>query len=160
MRRSHVTIDLDAIRHNARILTDLLERTELWAVVKADGYGHGALDVARAALDGGATALCVATVGEALPLRAELPGVRIIVLGPTKAEDFPVARDASLELAVPDDRVPEGVRVHLKLDTGMGRWGLSELPTPGPTPAARPPPAPTRMGRVRLATRFPAAARW
>ena len=63
MRRSHVTIDLDAIRHNARMLTDLLEGTELWAVVKADGYGHGALDVARAALDGGATALCVATVG-------------------------------------------------------------------------------------------------
>ena len=132
MRRSHVTIDLDAIRHNARILTELLERTELWAVVKADGYGHGALDVARAALDGGATALCVATVGEALPLRTELPSVRIVVLGPTKPEDFPVARDASLEVAVPDDRVPEGVRVHLKLDTGMGRWGLSELPIPGP----------------------------
>jgi alanine racemase len=132
VRRSHVTIDLDAIRHNARILTELLERTELWAVVKADGYGHGALDVARAALDGGATALCVATVGEALPLRTVLPGVRILVLGPTRPEDFPVARDASLEVAVPDDRVPEGVRVHLKLDTGMGRWGLSELPVPGP----------------------------
>ena len=43
---------------------------ELWAVVKADGYGHGALDVSRAALDGGATALAVATLAEALPLRA------------------------------------------------------------------------------------------
>ena len=109
VRRSHVTIDLNAIRHNARVLLDLLERTELWAVVKADGYGHGALDVARAALDGGAAALCVATVGEALPLRTELPGVRIVVLGPTRPEDVPVARDASLELAVHDGPLPEGV---------------------------------------------------
>ena len=132
VRRSHVTIDLGAIRHNARVLLDLLEHTELWAVVKADGYGHGALDVARAALEEGAAALCVATVGEALPLRTELPAVRIVVLGPTRPEDVPVARDASLELAVHEGPLPDGVQVHLKLDTGMGRWGLSELPVPGP----------------------------
>ena len=131
--RSRITIDLGAIRHNAAVLTHLLESTELWAVVKADGYGHGALDVGRAALDGGATALCVATVREALPLRTELPGVKIVVLGPTGPEDVPVARDAALELTVPDGRLPEGVPVHLKLDTGMGRWGLSELPVPGPS---------------------------
>jgi len=133
VRRSHVTIDLDAIRHNVRVLRDLLEPTELWAVVKADGYGHGALDVARAALDEGAATLCVATVGEGLALRTELPGVRILVLGPTRPEDVPVARDALLELAWHDGPLPEGVQVHLKLDTGMGRWGLSELPVPGPT---------------------------
>ena len=133
MRRSHVTIDLAAIRHNAAVLTGLLERTELWAVVKADGYGHGALDVARTVLDNGATALCVATVGEALALRTELPEVRLIVLGPTRPEDVPVARDASLELTMHDERLPEGVPIHLKLDTGMGRWGLSELPVPGPS---------------------------
>jgi alanine racemase len=131
VRRSHVTIDLDAIRSNARVLVDMLESTELWAVVKANGYGHGALDVSRAALDEGAAALCVSTVGEALPLRTELPGTRIVVLGPTRPEDVPVARDASLELAVHAQPIPEGVSVHLKLDTGMGRWGLSELPTPG-----------------------------
>jgi alanine racemase len=101
-------------------------------VVKADGYGHGALDVARAALEGGARALCVATVGEALPLRTALPDVRIVVLGPTRPEDVALSRDASLELTVHDERLPEGVPVHLKLDTGMGRWGLSELPVPGP----------------------------
>jgi alanine racemase len=133
VRRSHVTIDLAAIRHNAAVLTGLLERTELWAVVKADGYGHGALDVARTVLDHGAAALCVATVGEALALRTELPDVRLIVLGPTQPEDVPVARDASLELTMHDERLPEGVPIHLKLDTGMGRWGLSELPVPGPS---------------------------
>ena len=57
MARSLVTIDLGAIRHNARMLRDTLGRTELWAVVKADGYGHGAADAARVALEGGATAL-------------------------------------------------------------------------------------------------------
>jgi alanine racemase len=133
VRRSHVTIDLGAVGHNARVLADLLGQSELWAVVKADGYGHGALDVSRAALDGGAAALCVATVGEALHLRTELPGVRIIVLGPTRPEDVAVARDAALELTVHDERVPEGVPVHLKLNTGMGRFGLSELPVPGPS---------------------------
>lgn len=132
MRRSHLTIDLAAIRHNARVLAQLLERTELWAVVKAEGYGHGALDVARAALDGGASALCVATVGEGLALRTELPGVRIVVLGPTRREDVPVARDATLELTAHDEQLPEGVPVHLKLDTGMGRWGVAELSVPGP----------------------------
>jgi alanine racemase len=132
VRRSHVTIDLGAVRHNARVLAGLLEGAELWAVVKADGYGHGALDVAGAALEGGARALCVATVGEALPLRTALPDVRIVVLGPTQPEDVALARDASLELTVYDERLPEGVPIHLKLDTGMGRWGLSELPVPGP----------------------------
>lgn len=131
--RSRVVVDLAAVRHNAAVLTRVLEPTELWAVVKADGYGHGALDVARAALDGGARALCVATVGEGLPLRGELSDVRVVVLGPTRSEDLPIARDAALELAVPDGRLPEGIPVHVKIDTGMGRWGLSELAVPGPS---------------------------
>src|SRR5262249_40514059 len=82
------------------------------------------------ALEGGATALCVASVEEALGLRGVQPDARIIVLGPSEPEDVERARSARLELVVGDDRVPEGVPVHLKLDTGMGRWGLSELPPP------------------------------
>jgi len=131
MQRSLVTIDLDAIRHNARVLAVALEGAELWAVVKADGYGHGAADAARAALDGGSSALCVATVGEALPLRAAFAEARILVLGPTDPDDVARAREARLELAVFGEPIPEGVSVHLKLDTGMGRWGLAELPGPG-----------------------------
>jgi alanine racemase len=129
--RSLVTIDLGAIRDNARRLVETLAPSELWAVVKADGYGHGAPDVARAAVDGGARALCVATVGEGLGIRAVLPEARVLVLGPTEPEDVRRAREARLELTVGDDRMPEEVDVHLKLDTGMGRWGLSELPAPG-----------------------------
>jgi alanine racemase len=129
--RSLVTIDLGAVRHNTRTLAETVAPSELWAVVKADGYGHGARDVARAALDGGATALCVATVGEALGLRETFRGTRILVLGPTAPDELAVAREAGLEVTVTDDRVPQGVAVHLKLDTGMGRWGLAELPSPG-----------------------------
>ncbi len=130
MPRSLFTVDLHAVRANARRLVGVLEGAELWAVVKANGYGHGAADVSRAALEGGATALCVASIEEALGLREAQPDTRIIVLGPTETRDVGRARSARLELVVGDGRMPEGVLVHLKLDTGMGRWGLSELPAP------------------------------
>src|SRR5262245_2779079 len=128
MHRSEITIDLGAVRRNVRRLRSALERAQLWAVVKADGYGHGAVDVAGAALGEGALALCVATVAEALPLRQEFPGVRILVLGPSTDRDVAQAREADLDLTVSEEPIPEGVRVHLKLDTGMGRWGFAELP--------------------------------
>jgi alanine racemase len=125
--RSEVTIDLGALRANARRLLRALAGAELWAVVKANGYGHGALDCARAALEAGASALCVATVGEALELRAALPDARLLVMGPT--DELAAAREARLELCV-SGPVPEGIPVHVKLDTGMGRWGIAELASP------------------------------
>lgn len=131
MTRSLVTVDLGAIRHNAAVLARALGQAELWAVVKANGYGHGAIDAGRAALEGGATALCVATVAEGVELRSALRDARILVLGPTAPDEASAAGEANLELTVADDRVPDGVPVHLKLDTGMGRWGLAELPAPG-----------------------------
>ena len=130
MSRSELIVDLGAIRRNTRTLLRALDGAELWAVVTADGYGHGAVDAGAAALGGGATALCVASVPEGLALRAELGGARILVLGPASSREIAEARDAGLELVVADGEIPEGVRVHLKLDTGMGRWGLSELPAP------------------------------
>jgi alanine racemase len=133
MHRSEVTVDLGAIRRNARTLLRALDGAQLWAVVKADAYGHGAVDVAGAVLDEGAGALCVATVAEGLELRAEFGLARILVMGPTaSSREIAEAREARLELAWWDDELPDGVRVHLKLDTGMGRWGLSELPALGP----------------------------
>ena len=128
MQRSEIRIDLGAVRHNARRLLEVLDGAELWGVVKANGYGHGATDVGSAALEAGASALCVVTVPEALELRRELPDARIIVMCPT--EDVAEARDARLELVVSGGAIPEGIPVHLKLDTGMGRWGLAELPEP------------------------------
>jgi alanine racemase len=130
VHRSEITIDLGAVRRNVRTLLAMLEGTELWVVVKGDGYGHGAVDVGRAALEAGATALCVATVPEALALRAALPEARLIAMGPSSADEVRAGREARLELVAAAGRIPEGVPVHLKLDTGMGRWGLSELPAP------------------------------
>ena len=131
MHRSELTVDLGAVRRNARTLLRTLEGAQLWAVVKADAYGHGAVDVAGVVLDEGAGALCVATVPEALELRAEFSLARILVMGPTSSSrEVAEARAANLELAIWDAEIPEGMRVHLKLDTGMGRWGLAELPKP------------------------------
>ena len=127
MHRSELTIDLGAVRRNAHRLLDALAGAQLWAVVKADGYGHGAVDVAGAALGAGATAVCTATVSEALVLRAEFPAARLIVLGPAAHREVAQAREARLELTAATDEVPIDVPVHLKLDTGMGRWGMSEL---------------------------------
>ena len=130
MHRSELSIDLAALRRNAGTLLHALAGSELWAVVKANGYGHGASDVAGAALGAGATALCVATVPEGLELRSEFSTARIVVMGPAGSNREVVhARDAALELVVSSDEIPPGVRVHVKLDTGMGRWGLSELPS-------------------------------
>jgi alanine racemase len=131
MHRSEINIDLGALRRNVRTLLRALDGSQLWAVVKADGYGHGATDVAGAALGAGATALCVATIPEGLGLRDEYRTERIIVMGPAGSNrEVAQARAAGLELAIADGEIPEGVRVHLKLDTGMGRYGLSELPSP------------------------------
>jgi alanine racemase len=133
MHRSELAIDLAAVRSNVRTLLRALAGSELWAVVKANAYGHGAADVAGAALGEGARALCVATVPEGLELRREFGTARIIVMGPPgNNREIAQARDAALELVVSSDEIPDGVRVHVKIDTGMGRWGLSELPATTP----------------------------
>jgi alanine racemase len=130
VHRSELTVDLGAVRRNARTLLRALDGAELWAVVKANGCGHCAFDVAGAALGSGASRLCVATVPEALELRRAFEEARILVLGPASNREIGQAREARLELVVASDEIPEGVAVHVKLDTGMGRWGLSELPVP------------------------------
>jgi alanine racemase len=130
MHRSEINIDLGALRRNVRTLLRALGGSQLWVVVKANGYGHGAVDAAGAALGSGAVGLCVATIPEGLALRREYRE-RILVMGPAASNrEVAQAREAGLELAISDTEIPEGVRVHLKLETGMGRYGLSELPAP------------------------------
>jgi alanine racemase len=126
--RSELIIDLAALRANVRRLVRLLGEAELWAVVKADAYGHGAETVARVALEEGARGLCVATVGEGAALRESVPTARILVMSPSGDFDVEAVRASRLELAVAEPPFPEGVALHLKLDTGMGRFGMSGLP--------------------------------
>ncbi len=130
--RSEITIDRGALRANLRRLQQTLGRAELWAVVKADGYGHGADTVAAVALEEGAAVLCVATVGEGAQLRAGLPEARILVLGPPEPSEYRRAAEARLELVVADGPLPEGIPLHAKVDTGMGRWGLADAVASSP----------------------------
>lgn len=126
--RATAEVDLGAIEHNARRLRERAGQAELCAVVKADGYGHGAADAARAALGGGATRLAVATTAEARTLRdAGLRDVPILVLGPLTPADVVGARELEVEVVAWSPELVGWLgadqRAHLKLDTGMGRHG-------------------------------------
>jgi alanine racemase len=104
--------------------------TRLFAVVKAGGYGHGAVEVARAAREGGATGLAVATLEEAQALGGLARAEDILVMGGLSLDLAPAAADggwavavSSRELAAALSNAGEVVPVHLKIDTGMGRFG-------------------------------------
>jgi alanine racemase len=123
--RSEITVDLRALRRNVERLREAAADAEVWAVVKADAYGHGALDAARAALSAGARALCVATAREGEALRRAFPEPRVLVMGPLGQGEERLVRNARLEVAAVTPQLPPGVPVHLKVDTGMGRWGMT-----------------------------------
>ena len=135
MERAVARIDFDAIRANcARLKAELGEDTELCAVVKADGYGHGADGCAGAALAGGATWLAVATAVEAEAVGRRYRHVPLLTLGALTKEEVDIALAASSELSVwrEDFRAlvagrasAQGgrARVHVKHDSGMGRLG-------------------------------------
>ena len=126
-------IDLRAVRDNAaHILAHVRHGTRLMAVVKANGYGHGAVRVARAALGGGATWLAVATLEEARDLTGLVHPERILVMGGLVPEQAAAAASSgfgigvsSLEFARALEAGDEVVPVHLKVDTGMGRFGAA-----------------------------------
>lgn len=129
--RAWKEIDLDALRHNAETLQSRLSPgCELMAVVKADGYGHGAAAVARSLQKSGVNAFAVATMSEGISLRKA--GVRgtILVLGYTPAEGIPLLRRWRLVQTVADeahgralDAAGRLLRVHIAVDTGMHRLG-------------------------------------
>ncbi|MGH9080117.1 MAG: alanine racemase [Acidimicrobiales bacterium] len=134
-RPAWADIDLDAVRHNASLLCRLADPAVLCAVVKADGYGHGELPVARAALEGGATWLAVALVEEGVTLREA--GIEAPILLLSEPPEDAMA-EAMARRLVPTVYSAEGIRalakaagdggfpplaVHLKIDTGMHRVG-------------------------------------
>ncbi|HKW70108.1 MAG TPA: alanine racemase [Candidatus Dormibacteraeota bacterium] len=124
---------MDAISANCeRILRHLAPGTKLFAVVKANGYGHGAVPVAHAALEGGATGLAVATLEEAAQISGLVDPEHILVMGGLVPEQAQAAAASgcsiavsSSELAAALSRSGHEVPVHLKIDTGMGRFGAA-----------------------------------
>jgi alanine racemase len=128
-------IDPGAVERNCRLLKDRVgEETEFCAVVKANGYGHGSAVCAAAALRGGASRLAVAAASEAEELRLHFPETPILVMGALTEDELRQALAAGADIAVWREGYRElcsrvaaelgrRARVHLKLDSGMGRLG-------------------------------------
>ncbi len=130
--RALARVSSGAIEANCRLLAGRVGGdTALCAVVKADGYGHGAATAARAALAGGAEWLAVATAAEAAALRSLDIVVPILVMGALSADEADLALDSDADVVVWTHGflaaiAPRRPRVHVKLDTGMGRLGTND----------------------------------
>jgi len=133
---AEAVVDLGAIQHNVRLLCEHAGRAQVMAVVKADGYGHGATEVARAALAAGAAELGVATVDEALALRVDGITAPVLAWLHPPGIDFGPALLADVEIAVSSvrqlDELLDAVRrtgktaiVTVKVDTGLNRNGVA-----------------------------------
>jgi alanine racemase len=133
--RALALVDVGAVERNCRALKERAGKTtELCAVVKANGYGHGAAACAAGALRGGATRLAVAAADEAAELRLHFPEVPLFVMGALTEEELGTAFEAGADMALWREGYRElcsrlaaergrTARVHLKLDSGMGRLG-------------------------------------
>lgn len=136
-----VSVDLDAIAHNVRVLREHAGSAAVMVVVKADGYGHGAAPVARAALAAGAAEIGVATVAEALALRRDGISAPVLAWLHPPGTDFAPALAADVQIAVSsaeqlDDLVDAARRTGitavttLKVDTGLSRNGVAAADLP------------------------------
>jgi alanine racemase len=135
--RAIARVNLSAIERNAaRLGAKLNGGAQLCAVVKADGYGHGAVQAGCAALAGGAGSLAVATADEAAELREGAVEAPVLVMGAVSSDELPVALAAGAQLVAWDQRFVDEVAravgrdapvgLHVKLDTGMGRLGTRD----------------------------------
>src|SRR5215210_3505351 len=128
--RTWAEVDLAAVRHNVRTLKRRANDSRMMAVVKADAYGHGSVEVARACIEAGADSLAVVTVEEGAELRRAGLGVPILVFTDLPPDRLQLA--GKLRLAVTAHSIPSarriaahpGLEVHLKVNTGMNRWGV------------------------------------
>lgn len=138
IRPTWAEIDLDNLEHNMKEIAKLCKGKEIIAVLKADAYGHGALDVARTLINGGATKLGVAVITEALELRDSGIDTPIVILGYTPLsfakelirndiEQTVYTYECAAELSKEAQSLNKRVKIHVAVDTGMGRIGF--LPT-------------------------------
>jgi len=137
LRRAAAIVDLGAVARNCARLRDKLDGAELCAVVKADGYGHGAVACAEAALMGGAARLAVATANEAVELRDGGIDASMLVMGALAPAELREAVGARADIvcwhtsfvsdvAAAADRAGVTVGIHSKFDSGMGRLGTRD----------------------------------
>ena len=150
-RPTRAEVDLDAIAHNLGVVRGLVAEDretppQVYAVVKADAYGHGVVPVARALAAAGVDGLCVALVEEGLELRDAGLSLPVLVMSGLYGDGLdaaldarltPVIHDASQLAALRSARAHAPVRVHLKVDTGMGRLGITPSALPAFVDAVR-----------------------
>ncbi|MGI8911272.1 MAG: alanine racemase [Rubrobacteraceae bacterium] len=128
--RTWAGIDLEAVRHNVRVLKHRASGARLMAVVKADAYGHGVLPVSRAALEAGADSLAVVTAEEGAELRRGGVTAPILVFTDLTPDRLPLAEEHRLAVtahSIASARciaAHPGLEAHLKVNTGMNRWGV------------------------------------
>ena len=124
------------IQHNVAIVAERVAPAQVWAVVKANAYGHGAIPVAQAAIQAGAQGLCVAIVDEGVALRRAGATCPILILSeqPPEMNDFIVGYEltptvsttrGAATLAAAASAADKKVSVHIKIDTGMHRMGVA-----------------------------------
>jgi alanine racemase len=152
---AEIVVDLDAVRHNVRRLRELVPDTQLMVVVKADGYGHGMVQVARAARDAGAEWLGVATHEEAVALREAGDTGRLLcwMAGPGQDYRASITRGVDVSAYTTDQlhaiaaAADEPARLQIKVDTGLSRGGAPRSAWEALFEAAR---AEEQRGRVRV----------
>ena len=138
--KSWVEIDLDAIVHNIGQIQRFIAPATVCPVVKAEAYGHGAEAVAKACVRAGVKNLSVATIEEAIELREVGIKVNILVLGPTLPSQYEDVFEYNLTISIcsPDEAarlaayagdLSRSIKVHIALDTGMGRLGFKATET-------------------------------
>lgn len=135
-RPTWIEVDLDAIYHNVQVTKKLQPNKEIFAVIKANAYGHGDYEVAQIALEAGATGLAVSSLDEGIHLRKCGIQSPILILGAIEVEDTVIAAEYELSVTAMSSVWIEKVslysyekplKVHLKLNTGMQRLGMEDL---------------------------------
>lgn len=135
-RETYIEINLDHIAHNLHSIRAMCgPQTKIGAVIKADAYGHGALELADTLTENGADLLCVATLSEALALKHQNPAYPVLIMGLTRTQDFDFLIQYDIiqtidtlsqarELNACALRSQKTARIHLKIDTGFHRIGF------------------------------------
>ncbi len=134
-RNTYAIVNLDCLKSNIENLIEYSGKEYHFAVVKANGYGHGAIEVAKVAMEVGVTHLAVAFLDEAISLRKEYPNVPILVLGYTEPEFFKIASKYAITLTVSNLEQVEKIvnyegkplKIHFKFNSGMNRLGFSTI---------------------------------
>ncbi len=133
-RPTWAEIDLSALIHNYQLIKNLVKPKKIIPVIKADAYGHGAINVMQALIAEGVDYFAVSLLEEAIELREVNQGVGIMMLGPILPDQFEQCSKYKIDITIYDEVIAQDIlayhsplNVHLKIDSGMHRYGIESL---------------------------------